>query len=136
MHILSIDDDANDKALFERVIRSECPGCTFENLNNGDSVLAYLNDRNPAAPTPRLILLDIKMPVYNGLEILKYIRNLKHMQSIPVVVFSSSKDEKEIKTTFELGANSFVEKPKDFLELKKVLPEIVNYWIYVNKYIE
>jgi len=85
---------------------------------------------------PDLIILDLKLPFVNGLEILEKIKKYEHIRNIPVVVFTSSDDPKDLIKSYQMGANSFVKKPENYEEFIDILKKIINYWLEVNMSIE
>jgi CheY-like chemotaxis protein len=82
---------------------------------------------------PKLILLDLKMPKVNGLEVLKQIRGNEETKYIPVIILTSSQDKKDIITSYELGANSYIVKPIDFVKFHQVIQQITLYWLILNE---
>lgn len=81
---------------------------------------------------PDLIILDLKLPYVSGLEILEKIKKYEHTKNIPVVVYTSSDDPKDLIKSYQMGANSFVKKPENYEEFIDVLKKIINYWLEVN----
>jgi CheY-like chemotaxis protein len=81
---------------------------------------------------PRVILLDLKMPKVNGIEVLRRIRADERTKTIPVVVLTSSKEDPDIKICYELGVNSYVVKPVEFDDFQKAISELGLYWMIVN----
>ncbi|GAA3522975.1 response regulator [Aquimarina addita] len=132
-YILSIEDNRSDIALMKRIFNKEIPNCEVRYIEDGESAIQYFESPDFKNQPPSCILLDIKLPKMNGLEVLDYLRNKKKVNSVPVVMLSSSDRPDEINETYALGGNSYVEKPKSFSELKTRLPKIVDYWVGINK---
>ncbi len=132
-HILSIEDNQRDVALMKRIFKKHIPEYNLMHICDGEEAMGYLESESFKLALPKLILLDIKIPKLDGLEILKRFRAYKEYLNIPVVIFSSSDLKKDIKEAYEIGANSFLEKPKSYLELSKTLPVLIEYWIVYNK---
>ena len=132
-YILSIEDNRSDIALMKRVFDKEIPQCEVEHLEDGESAIQYFETTQFKETPPKCILLDIKLPKMNGLEVLNYLRNKKGISNVPVVMLSSSDRPEEISETYRLGGNSYLEKPKSFIDLKERLPKIINYWVNYNK---
>ncbi len=88
---------------------------------------------NNAEPLPQLILLDLKLPKLNGLEVLKRMRADQRTKYVPVVVLTSSTEEQDIINSYDLGANGFVQKPMDFNEFVEVANQLGVYWLGVNR---
>jgi CheY-like chemotaxis protein len=109
-------------------------------LEDGSQVLDYIfcrgrfikNERNPN-PSPKLILLDLKMPKVNGIEALKQLKSNPETMHIPVVVLTSSKEGVDIGSAYQLGANSYIVKPVDFEGFEEVVGEIGLYWLLYNE---
>jgi two-component system response regulator len=136
--VLLVDDDANDEELARVALeRSKIPHQLFV-VRDGENALDWLFRRGEHAgrksgPPPRLILLDLKLPKVNGLEVLEQIRSDERTRSLPVVVFTSSLEESDIKSSYELGANAYVRKPVDFREYKEVIIDLGAFWIRRNQ---
>ena len=82
---------------------------------------------------PRLILLDLKMPKVNGLEVLRAVKADPRTRSIPIVVLTSSNEDPDVKTCYDLGANSYIVKPVDFDNFSKVVANLELYWVLLNQ---
>ena len=134
--ILIADDDADDRML----ARDALVECRLANdirfVEDGEELMDYLYQRNryatPAvAPTPGLILLDLKMPRKDGREALKEIKADPRLRRIPVVVLTTSKAEEDIYRSYDLGVNSFVTKPVSFDNLVESMKTLTKYWIEI-----
>ncbi len=131
-HILCIEDNPNDIALMERVFQKLISDLEVQFITNGQEAIEFLKSEKYKARKPKFILLDIKLPKANGLEVLKAVRADHGNSQIPVIMLSSSDRVDEIEKSYKLGCNSFIEKPKNFIALKKRLPLIVEYWYHNN----
>ncbi|TDH26544.1 response regulator [Segetibacter sp. 3557_3] len=118
MKIFYTDDDPDDQDIFKDAINELAEPIELWTQNTGGELIDLL--QNPP-PQPHLIFLDLNMPIRNGYEILKEIRETEQLKDFPVVVFSTSDDEKAINTTRQLGANLYIPKPSSFNSLKKVI---------------
>jgi two-component system response regulator len=128
--ILIAEDDADDRFLLETAF-DECGFCDqIVFVENGVELLDFL--RGQQAPTtcryPAFILLDLNMPKKDGREALKEIKQHPLFRRIPVVVFTTTKNEKDISRCYELGANSYIVKPVSFDDLVSVIATLRNYW--------
>lgn len=136
--ILHVEDDPNDAMLFQHACRKAGVDFELHAVQDGDVALAYLSGAEDFAdrqkhPLPQLILLDLKMPRVSGFDVLSRIRTERPLQSIPVIVLTSSSHESDIKKAYDLGANSYVVKPVSFDALVDVVKTIQGYWITFNQ---
>lgn len=106
-------------------------------LNNGNDAILYLcghqqfNDR-AKHPMPSLVLLDLKLPVKNGFEVLRWLRGYRAFAAIPVIAFSDCFDGRIVQRAYELGANSYLQKPRSNVERRRIVEALQNYWLTVN----
>ncbi|MBJ6748784.1 response regulator [Geomonas anaerohicana] len=134
--ILLVEDNPDDEALTLRAIRKHMPyGIVV--ARDGAEALDHLfgTGRNgaEATPTPLLVLLDLKLPKVNGLEVLRRMREEAKTRSIPVIVFTSSTEEQDILDSYRLGANSYIRKPVDYNQFCENMKQVMNYWLSVNQ---
>ncbi|MFW9924614.1 MAG: response regulator [Candidatus Thorarchaeota archaeon] len=134
--ILLVEDNERDTEL-TLLILSELN--LIENaiiVNDGVEALEFLQGKgkysNVSRDFPYLILLDLKMPKIDGFEVLKEIKQDHFLKNIPVVIFTSSTQESDIKKAYELGANAYVVKSIDFEEFSKAIKEICSFWLKIN----
>ncbi len=132
-YILSIEDNRTDIALMNRIFEKELTSFQVEHIEDGESAIQFFESKRFVDEPPKCILLDIKLPKMNGLEVLNYLRNIKNNKRTPVIMLSSSDRPEEIEQTYELGGNSYIEKPKSYSDLKEKLPKIVKYWVELNR---
>ena len=129
--ILLVEDNADDEQLTLRAMRqSEVPNM-IRVARDGAEALERLFD--PGARLPDLILLDLKLPKVSGLEVLQRIRSDAKTRGLPVVVLTSSDEEKDIVESYNLGANSFIRKPVDFDEFIDAVRQLGLYWLSMNR---
>jgi two-component system response regulator len=128
--ILLVDDNQADLALATRAFSKLNFSKELIVANDGVEALAYLfgnNDNNGCAPEdlPALILLDLKMPRINGFEVLREIRAADKTRLVPVVIFTSSGEERDIIASHKLGANNYIQKPVKFSDFIEVIRQLV-----------
>jgi CheY-like chemotaxis protein len=139
-YILIAEDDADDRFLLETAFRE----CGFNDklafVENGIELIRYLDEeknRNGVdRKFPAFIMLDLNMPKKDGREVLKELKENETYRVIPVVIFTTTKNENEIRRCYELGANSYVVKPVNFEHLVKVLGQIREYWFGISSAVE
>jgi len=103
-------------------------------VTNGEEALDFLHKRGEYtdSPQPGLILLDIKLPKVDGIEVLRRIKADPKLKSIPVVMLTTSESEKEIEESYRCGANSYIVKPMDFEQFVRMIKELKLYWLVIN----
>ena len=129
--ILLVEDNADDEQLTLRAMRqSEVPNI-IRVARDGAEALEHVF--GPGARLPDLILLDLKLPKVSGLEVLQKLRADERTRGLPVVVLTSSDEEKDIVESYSLGANSFIRKPVDFDEFIDAVRQLGLYWLSMNR---
>lgn len=119
-----IDDDIDDVGLFKEALKRVAPSSvSFQYYNEGNEALVNLLD--PAKPLPDIVFLDINMPKINGWQCLSRMRQEQRLKRLPVIIYSTSSEPREIKKAKELDASGFLTKPNDFDQLKKILASIL-----------
>ena len=135
--ILIVDDSSSDVELLLVVLRLIVPQVEAVVARDGQEALDLLFPKDGRSPdvceTLSLILLDIKMPKIDGLEVLSAIKDDVRARIIPVVMFTSSSEDRDIETAYRSGANGYVVKPVDFTEYQTLLKSIVGYWLEANR---
>ena len=138
VEILLIEDSPEDAELTIRVLRAQNLANRLVWVKNGALGLDFLFGRGAyagrhALEAPRLVLLDLSLPKISGLEVLQQLKADPRMRKIPVVVLSSSTQDKDILRTYDLGVNSYVSKPVHFEEFARVVTQLGLYWMLINK---
>ena len=116
--IFYTDDDIDDRDIFIDAARQVSESLQVITQKGGDELISLLNS---PPPFPKIIFLDLNMPVKNGYEVLREIRQSERTKSLPVIIFSTSDDEKAINSTRQMGANLYITKPSSFSSLKKAI---------------
>jgi CheY-like chemotaxis protein len=136
-NILLVDDSANDVTLIKAVLKDAHLGNEIIVAEDGEEALDYLYKRGKFADysidNPVFILLDIKMPLMDGIEVLKIIRSDAAFNKIPIIMLTSSRDSRDIQACYDNGANSFVVKPVNMNDFIKVIKELGQYWVVINE---
>ena len=137
IEILLVEDNMDDAELAMIALRKRNIANNLIHLENGAEALDFLFGKGKYAERnlsnkPKVILLDLKMPKVNGLEVLKEIKANEQTKSIPVVILTSSKQNPDIERAYFLGANSYMVKPVEFDNFTKVVAEIGMYWLLYN----
>jgi CheY-like chemotaxis protein len=128
--ILLVEDNPDDATLTELALRTEVPA-KLEVARDGQEALDYLLD--DATDLPRLVLLDLRLPNVDGLEVLRRIREHERTCLTPVVMLTSSSAPSDIVAAYRNGASSYVRKPVDFDQFAGVVRQIGSYWLGVNE---
>ncbi|HEY3327720.1 MAG TPA: response regulator [Novimethylophilus sp.] len=136
--ILLVEDNPDDEALTLRAFKKNNIGNEIVVVRNGEEALDFLYARNRYASRdrhqlPLLILLDLKLPKIDGLEVLRHIRAHEDTRHTPVVVLTTSDEDRDLARSYDLGANSFVRKPVNFPEFMDSVKQISMYWLMVNQ---
>ena len=138
VEILIVEDNLNDAELTVRALKKHNLANNLIHLIDGEQALDFIfgigeysgRDINNM---PKVILLDLKMPKVNGLEVLERVKSDPRTKMIPIVILTSSAEDPDIKRSYELGANSYIVKPVEFDNFSKTVKELGMYWMVVNK---
>lgn len=134
--ILLVEDSTHAAELTFRALNAKRPTLDYEHLRDGQQALDYLLRRGPYAgqdyPLPLLILLDLELPRVSGQHVLEVLKNDPSTKSIPVVVITVSAAESQMRTAYQLGANSYIIKSMDFNQYSVCIAEVVQYWLVTN----
>ena len=136
--ILLVEDNASDVDLTKRALERARIANELVVARDGKEALEYLMGegayagRDPA-DLPAVALLDLKLPKVSGLEVLQRLRADPRTRRLPVVILTSSKEEQDLRTGYDLGANSYIVKPVDFLQFTKAIEQLGLYWLVWNE---
>jgi CheY-like chemotaxis protein len=133
--ILLVEDNPNDRLLTERAFKKNNLANELISVSDGEEALAYLFGTKDAEPQtlPVLVLLDLKLPKVDGLEILQRIRSHERTRFLSVVILTSSKEQDDLIRSYELGVNSYVRKPVDFNQFVDAVKQLGLYWMVLNE---
>lgn len=135
--ILLAEDDPGDIELILAAFRANKMAYKIKVVTDGAETLDYIFRRGNYADRPehhpKVILLDLKMPRVDGLEILRQVKRDPRLKFIPVVVLTSSQQEKDIEESYNLGANAFVVKPVSFEKFQDMINRITQFWVVLNE---
>ena len=132
--ILLVEDDPLNVELLQMALNNYNFANQMEILEDGEQALQYLLGREgtPIDPLPDLVLLDLKLPKINGVEVLRQIRNHQRTRNLTVVILTSSSEDNDLNACYPLGINSFVVKPLDFERLICVMRRVGLYWMLLK----
>ena len=136
--ILLVEDNSQDAELIIRALKKHNLANRLFTVEDGVEALDFLFGRGQYAQRevgnrPKVVLLDLKLPKLNGLEVLQIIKTDEQTRTIPVVMVTSSREDPDIQTAYELGANSYVVKPVDFDAFMEAMSHLGFYWLLVNQ---
>lgn len=136
--ILLVEDNASDVELTRRALAKSRVGNPLVVVQDGQAALDFLfgagvyADRD-TRDQPAVILLDLNLPLLDGLEVLRRIRADQRTRRLPVVILTSSKEQKDLTTGYDLGTNSYIVKPVDFTKFVEVIGQLGLYWLVLNE---
>jgi len=138
IEILFIEDNPYEAELTIRNLKKYNLANNLKHIDDGAEAVDYIFNKGVYANSehsgrPRLILLDLKLPKVSGLEILRLLKANEGTKAIPVVVLTSSKEDKDVIESYELGVNSYIVKPVNFESFSKAITDLGMYWMILNQ---
>ena len=138
VEIMLVEDNPDDAALTIRALKKQNIANKLIHLKDGVEALDFIYGKGNYAGrniqiTPKVILLDLKMPKVNGMEVLEKLKSDETTKSIPIVMLTSSAEDPDIEKCYQLGANSYIVKPVEFEEFTKAVASLGMYWMLLNK---
>ena len=138
LDILLVEDNQDDLDLALHALRRENLADKILVVRDGEEALDFLFCRGKFAgrsvdQAPKLVLLDLKLPKVDGMEVLKQSKSDPRLKSIPVVIMTSSKEERDLVASYNLGANSYIQKPVDFEKFRNTVKTVGLYWLVINQ---
>ena len=135
--ILLAEDNADDVALTQRALKKANIANELAVVSDGQEALDYLFSKGEyegrPLPTPCLVLLDLNMPKVNGLQVLESIRADERTKLTPIVILTTSREERDLVEGYRLGANSYIRKPVDFSQFAEAIRQLGLYWLVLNE---
>lgn len=136
--ILLVEDNSEDAELTLHALRRENLANSIHVARDGEEALDFLfrsgeHTKRASEPLPKLVLLDLKLPKVDGMEVLRRVKSDPRTKTIPVVILSSSKEERDLLGGYHLGANSYIQKPVDFEQFRETVKRAGLYWLLVNQ---
>lgn len=138
VEILLVEDNPTDAELAMRALKRSNLANNLVWVEDGAQALDFIfatgdySDRQ-MANGPKVIMLDLRLPKVDGMEVLRRIKNDERTKTIPIVVLTSSKEDRDVEECYALGVNSYISKPVEFEEFAKVVTELGFYWLLVNR---
>lgn len=137
--IIMVEDNASDAELAIRALKKSNIVNGVLHLKNGEEALEYIfaegrYTERDLRETPKIILLDLKMPKVSGLEVLRILKSDERTKAIPIIILTSSSEDKDIREGYDLGANSYIVKPVGFESFLKAVSDIGLYWLLLNQH--
>jgi two-component system response regulator len=137
VEILLVEDNANDEVLALHAFKKQNIANKIHVVRDGAEALDFIfcagTYAERTAENPKLILLDLKLPLVDGIEVLRQIRDDPRTKLVPVVMLTSSSEERDIVETYRLGVNSYIVKPVDFEQFNEVVKNLGYYWMLLNR---
>ncbi|MEI6713182.1 MAG: response regulator [Verrucomicrobiota bacterium] len=136
--ILLVEDNPHDAELTIRALKSRNLVNNVVHVSDGQAAIDYLFGKNDSGTTspihnPKVVLLDLKLPKVDGIDVLRKIRITDRTKLLPVVVLTSSREDRDIIETYKLGANSYIVKPVDFEQFTEAVSALGMYWLLLNQ---
>jgi two-component system response regulator len=133
--ILLVEDNPDDVKLTQRSFRENCISNELVVVTDGAAALDYLvrTSSQSGGVLPAVTLLDLNLPKLDGLELLQRIRAHPQLRRLPVVILTSSKEEIDLVRSYDLGANSYIQKPVEFDDFNKAVRQLGLYWLLLNE---
>lgn len=130
VEILLVEDNPSDAELTLRALKQRNLANEVLLCRDGAEALEFF--AKGSGPVPKVVLLDLKLPKVDGLEVLRHVKSDERTRTIPVVVLTSSREEPDIERAYELGANSYIVKPVDFEAFARAVADVGLYWLLLN----
>jgi two-component system response regulator len=130
--ILLVEDNPQDAEMTVRALKKHHLANSIHHAKDGAEALEYLFGKDAPRRRPKVVLLDLKLPKVDGLEVLKKIKADESARTIPVVILTSSKEERDMVESYRLGVNSYITKPVEFEKFMEAVQQLGLYWLLLN----
>jgi CheY-like chemotaxis protein len=139
LDILYIEDNPDEADIFKRVLSRLSVPPSFTILKNGSEGIDYLLNQGPylgqALPMPRLVLLDLNLPGHSGFDVIQQVRAASRTRYLPIVIYSSSDNPKDMRRAYDLGANAYLVKPGSYHEVSDMMRRAIEFWLAQSQYV-
>jgi two-component system response regulator len=138
VEILLVEDNPNDVELALHALKKNKVSNRIQVVRDGEEALDFIFGKDtssggPSEQRPKMVLLDLKLPKVDGLEVLRRLKGDPTTRSIPVIILTSSREEQDIVKSYDLGVNSYIVKPVDFQQFNEAIRQLGLYWMVVNQ---
>jgi CheY-like chemotaxis protein len=138
LEILLVEDNPQEAELTIRALKKRTLATHFFHVHDGQEAIDFIFNRGPYQGTriyemPKVVLLDLKLPKIDGLEVLRQLRADVSTRWLPVVILTSSQEDRDVVEAYALGANSYIVKPVDFESFLEVVSNMITYWLLLNE---
>ncbi len=138
LEILLVEDNPQEAELTIRALKKRTLANHFVHVHDGQEAIDFIFNRGRYKETesyemPKVVLLDLKLPKLDGLEVLRQLRADERTRPVPVVVLTSSREDRDVVEAYQLGANSYIVKPVDYEKFLEVVSNMVTYWLLLNE---
>lgn len=139
LDILYIEDNPDEADIFKRAVSRLVPPPSFTILKNGSEGIDYLLHQGEylgqAPPMPRVVLIDLNLPGHSGFDVIQQVRAASRTRYLPLVVYSSSDNPKDIRRAYDLGANAYLIKPGSYHEVSSMMRRAIEFWLAQNRHV-
>jgi CheY-like chemotaxis protein len=138
LEILLVEDNPQEAELTIRALKKRTLANHFVHVHDGQEAIDFIFNRGTYKGTeayemPKVVLLDLKLPKLDGIEVLRQLRADERTRLVPVVVLTSSREDRDVIEAYQLGANSYIVKPVDFEKFLEVVSNMITYWLLLNE---
>lgn len=138
LEILLVEDNPQEAELTIRALKKRTLANHFVHVHDGQEAIDFIFNRGRYKGTesyemPKVVLLDLKLPKLDGLEVIRQLRADERTRPVPVVVLTSSREDRDVVEAYQLGANSYIVKPVDYEKFLEVVSNMVTYWLLLNE---